>query len=256
MAVGPAGHDGADEVLEVPLVLYEVGGEPVEEFGVEGDFGLDAEVLGAFEKADAEEFLPESVDGDAGGEGVVGGDEPAGEVESAGWLVSLERRKKSGRVGGDFFAGLLVGADGEDVGFAALFLIGHDHDLGGGGFDFLDLFGEIFDFVSEFSVFGTGLEVGLGEEFALRFAALGRWNFQEGGEGIEAGFEGGVFGAGVGKAEAADAVGFVLGIVAKDDFELSTGGGNEGLGEVEDGGVVTVDEAAFEDGPSGAGVVI
>ena len=175
LSICTAGDDGADEVLVVPVVLYEVGSEPVEEFGVHGDLALHAEVLRALDEADAEEFLPESIDSDAGGQWMVGRDKPLGKVEAVGSFFSLKLWEYGGRVGFHFFAALLVGTDGEDVGFSFPGLVFHDHDLGKsvakvvefllcGGFLLLQ-FGEL----------GIAVSVAIVDELMLGFgAAFGR----------------------------------------------------------------------------------
>ena len=126
-------------------------------------------------EADAEEFLPESIDGDAGGQRVVGRDEPLGKVEAVGRFVGLDRRKDSGGMGFHFFAALLVGTDGEDVGFSFPGLVFHDHDLGKsvaevvelllcGGFPLL-----------QFRELGIAVSVAVIDELMLGFgAAFGR----------------------------------------------------------------------------------
>ena len=54
----------------------------VEEFGVAGPHALGTEVFGCFDEAGAEELLPEAVDGDAGGEGILLVNEPFCEVHA------------------------------------------------------------------------------------------------------------------------------------------------------------------------------
>ncbi len=70
--VGGGSDDEFLEVFGVPSGFDKFGGEPVEEFGVGGGLGLHAEVFGCFDDSGAEVLLPEAVDGDAGGEWVVG----------------------------------------------------------------------------------------------------------------------------------------------------------------------------------------
>ena len=65
LAINAAGDNSADEMFVVPLVFHEVGSEPVEEFGMNGDLALHAEVFRAFDKTDAEEFLPKAIYGNA-----------------------------------------------------------------------------------------------------------------------------------------------------------------------------------------------
>ncbi len=72
------------EAFHAPVVVAEVGGELVEEFGMGDGAAHDAEVAGGGAEAAAEVVLPEAVGDDAGGEGVVGADEPGGEFGSRG----------------------------------------------------------------------------------------------------------------------------------------------------------------------------
>ena len=71
-------------VAEVPAVFDEVHGEPIEQFGMGGPRTLVAEVTGAFDDAAAENHLPEAVHRDAGGERMIGPDDPFREVEAGG----------------------------------------------------------------------------------------------------------------------------------------------------------------------------
>ena len=59
-------------MLEIPIFFHELDSEPVEEFGVGGAGAHDAEVLSGLDDAASENVVPVAVDGDAGGEGVLG----------------------------------------------------------------------------------------------------------------------------------------------------------------------------------------
>lgn len=175
MSIGAAGNDGADKVLIVPVVLHEVGGEPIEKARVDGDFALHAEVFGAFDEADTEEFLPESIDGDAGGEWIFGRDDPLGEIESIGVLFFAERGKEGGSVGFDFLAALVVGSDGKDIGFPFFLLIRHDHDLGESIAEVVELLLCGGFLLLQFGELGIAVSVAVIDEFMLGFgAAFGR----------------------------------------------------------------------------------
>ena len=82
-----------------PLIA-EVEGEPVEQLGVGGEFAGDAEVAGASDQAGAEDVLPEAIDGDAGGERVVGVEQPSGEAEPVSGPRSRRRRARPSGVSG------------------------------------------------------------------------------------------------------------------------------------------------------------
>ena len=82
LAIGSGGDEELHEFFGVPS-LFPVGdGEPVEEFGVARLLSLEAEVLGGFDEAGAEDLLPEAVHGDAGEEGMIRVEEPVGEAEA------------------------------------------------------------------------------------------------------------------------------------------------------------------------------
>ena len=55
-----------------------------------GGLALRAKVTGGFDQTDAEDLLPEAIDGDAGGQGVILRDEPAGKVQSVGSCLVFE----------------------------------------------------------------------------------------------------------------------------------------------------------------------
>ena len=71
-------------MFHVPTGADEFGGEPVEEFGVGGGVALHAKVARRADEAGAEELLPETVHGDAGGERILRIDDPVGEIEAGG----------------------------------------------------------------------------------------------------------------------------------------------------------------------------
>ena len=140
-----------------------------------GPFALGAEIFGSFDETDAEEGLPEAVDGDAGGERIRAGDEPAGEIEAVRDGLVLE---DAGDAGGDLFAGVIVGTAEEDVGVEGLAGFLHDHDRG-------HVVEERVAFAADFRDFGPGFGIFGFEELA----AFGFFAF--GGAGEEGDFEGG-----------------------------------------------------------------
>lgn len=170
-----AGDDGFDELFKIPAGVHEVGGEPVEEFWVDGHFGLDPQVFGRFDESDAEEFLPDAVDGDAGGEGMIAGDKPLGEVEAVEGGVGFQGREYAGSGCFDDFPSGFIGTDGEDVGFASFFLVGHDHDAGSGLLDLADFIAERLDLCDELLVEGLCFEISCGKFlFLFRIPLIGR----------------------------------------------------------------------------------
>ena len=90
----------------------------------------DPEVLGGFDKTAIEEVIPEAVDGDAGGEGIVFRDQPFGEVLAVEFLVARSLLENLGESGKDllFFEGVFSTIEDVSVG-VLLFLF---HDEGGG----------------------------------------------------------------------------------------------------------------------------
>jgi len=72
-----------ERVAEGPLVGDEIAGEPVEQFRVGGWAAAVAEVARGGDEACVEAELPEPVDDDAGGEGVIRGGDPCGEGGAA-----------------------------------------------------------------------------------------------------------------------------------------------------------------------------
>ena len=60
----------ANQAFDVPAVVHEIDGEPVEQLGVAWVFALGAEVGGGGDEAGAEEHLPDAIHCDAGGERV------------------------------------------------------------------------------------------------------------------------------------------------------------------------------------------
>ncbi len=143
MAVGGAGDDQANDVFLAPAIFPEFDGEPVEQFAVEGDFALDAEIFGGFDEASPEEGLPDAVDLDACGEGMVWLEEPACEAESV-WRGVFGWRWEEGGCGeGDFVFWFEIFASLEREGVAR-FVVAHDHDAGDFlFFDALDGGGEL-----------------------------------------------------------------------------------------------------------------
>jgi hypothetical protein len=100
LAVGGGGDDAADELLAAPAAGDEVARQPVEQFRVRGRLAGGAEVVGRGDQAGAEEFAPDVIDGDAGGQRVVRRDKPAGEVEAAGQGLGGCRHGGQGREAG------------------------------------------------------------------------------------------------------------------------------------------------------------
>ena len=69
-------------MLHIPLGVDELDGKPIEQRLVGREFALGAEVSRVLAQRGAEELCPKAVHDDAGGERVLAGDEPLGEVEA------------------------------------------------------------------------------------------------------------------------------------------------------------------------------
>src|SRR6266705_550666 len=90
-------------------------------------FALRAEIGGGFDKACAEELLPEAIHGDPRRERMVGADEPAREIEAIGRVAGRQRREHTRHTAWHWITTLIVLAALEDVGFARLFQFQHHH---------------------------------------------------------------------------------------------------------------------------------
>ena len=82
LAIGSGIQEEREHLLRVPATLDELGGEPVEQFGMEGEVSLATELFARAHDADAEDGLPEAVHRHAGGEGVVAMGNPMREAET------------------------------------------------------------------------------------------------------------------------------------------------------------------------------
>ncbi len=107
LAVGVRGHEGGEELFDVPIFL-ELEGEVIEELGVSGGDSLDSEVFFGFHDAGSEESGPVSVDGDSSGERVVGMEEPLCDAQTVLGGIFGPEGEDGGDVWGDFFGGLEV----------------------------------------------------------------------------------------------------------------------------------------------------
>ena len=65
-----------EQLLDVPARFAEFDGQPIEQFGMRRQFAGDAEIAGRPHEAGAEHFLPESIDGDARRERILGPQQP------------------------------------------------------------------------------------------------------------------------------------------------------------------------------------
>ncbi len=82
LAVGGGGHQHLEEALDVPALLAEFDGQPVEQLGVAGQIAGDAEVAAAADQAVAEKLLPEPVDRDPRRQGMLRAQQPLRETEA------------------------------------------------------------------------------------------------------------------------------------------------------------------------------
>ncbi len=232
LAVGLRGDEGFEEVLQVPTGVHEIGGKEVEEFGVNGEVTLGAEFLAGADDAGAEERFPVAVDGDAGGEGVVFGDEPAGEGEAVAGGVLGEGMEGGGGGGVDFGAEVLPFAAILDVAFAAFVRGEFRHDGDGGGFDG----GEVFFEFGEALAFGSELGCDLAcvvvaNESGLVLGALGLVGGKSGEDGWgDVGEARDVRVFAHGDAESTERVMGVFGLLSESDLEFARASDGEGFG--------------------------
>ena len=251
LLVGGAEDDEAVELFDGPAVLHEAGGKVVDQRGVAGRGGLVAEVVGRGDKAFAEVLLPDAVDEDAGGEGVGGAGDVAGEFEAAaalsiGGAVDRVGREDFKEAAGDdvgFVLGFAADEDGEVAGVAAV-----DEDFGAGrcagviGFEVAqlglqhDLLAE--DLLSFFRVDLAGAARGLkflaeGGFFGGELCGLGRVVavFGSVGDGEESGQVGDAGGLG---ATGKDAVEGIV-ILGRNGVEFVVVAAGAGDGEAEEG---------------------
>ena len=95
--VGFRAGEESDHMLHVPSAFDELGSEPIEEFDMRRPVSLIAGILERFGNAASVELVPQSIDKDAGGEGIFLCDEPVREVESGGiGLVELPKNFRNG----------------------------------------------------------------------------------------------------------------------------------------------------------------
>ena len=100
-----------------------------------GQFAADAEVSGGAHEAGAEEFLPKTVHLHAGGERMLGAQQPLGKAHAIARQVGGHRRQAGGRGGLHGVAALIVFPAGKDVGHRRLALLVHDVGDGSAALD-------------------------------------------------------------------------------------------------------------------------
>ena len=102
-------HDFFDEAFDVPAVVAEIDGQPIEQFGMARVLALGAEVGGGGDDAGAEEDLPEAIYFDAGGERMLAHRDPLGEAEAVG--AGGRRRAAAGSTAGVLGVTFSVGCE-------------------------------------------------------------------------------------------------------------------------------------------------
>jgi len=127
LAVGGGEGDFTEEGFEVPLVVVaKAQGEVVEEPGVRGKGAGTPEVFEGFDDAISEHGGPEAVGEDAGGEGILGADDPTGHIEAVIGIFGATQEVGDG--GGDeFVEGGAIPAN-KEAGFAAGVIAAFLHD--------------------------------------------------------------------------------------------------------------------------------
>ena len=204
----------------------ELDGEPVEQLGVRRGFALVAEVFERDDEATAEEGLPLSVHGHAGGQRILRREEPAGEGQAVGRGVLGQTGQEGGDAGLHFFARVQI--------FAAVVTHGRPR-VGGGalahderGLAAGDAFAQGGEGLGVHGDFGGGLEEAHAQGIPILRSGTGEHGFDR--RGVTGG--GGLLVGGDGEAEVSERAGEMF-------FEkhLQRPAGREvgGLGETEDG---------------------
>ena len=121
LAIGRRGDDRSQQVLQAPIVLHEVDGQPIEQLGVRRRRGANAEVLGRFHDPDAEHRLPDAIDRDSSRRRRTPIDEPARERQPIGLGVLRQRMQRRGHAGRYRDGRLLPVAAIQDRGLAMMF---------------------------------------------------------------------------------------------------------------------------------------
>ena len=145
LTIGLGIEDEFEKMTLVPAAFHEFHREPVEQVGMRGPGTLVAEVACGLHHAAAKDHLPQTVDRNAGRQRVLFINHPLGQVETGGIFPSLVRRQDGRGIRQDLLVleSLIVGTAIEDVGFAQLRLVIHDHH---GGLAALDVFFNDSDF--------------------------------------------------------------------------------------------------------------
>ena len=95
-------------MLDIPAALNELDRQPVEQLGMAGEAALRAEIIQRLDDPLPEHQLPQAVDHDPGGQGMIRCDQPAGQVEAVGPTTrDMECRKKRRHRGLDHLAGIV-----------------------------------------------------------------------------------------------------------------------------------------------------
>ena len=131
-----AQDDLAHEALDGPPVLAQAQGEVIEEFRVGGPIPVESEVIRRGDDSPAHEVHPDAVGGDARGQGVLGADEPLGELQPAAGacgqlhgIAAVQHRDQSARDAAGLLADLAPHEERAVVGDA----LADSHRAGGIG---------------------------------------------------------------------------------------------------------------------------
>ncbi len=71
------------QMFETPAVLDQLGGQPVEQFGMRGAAAVEAEVVGRIDQAHAEVIMPQPIDDHPREQRIVGMGDPRGQPLAA-----------------------------------------------------------------------------------------------------------------------------------------------------------------------------
>ena len=115
MAIRRGCHQQLEEALDVPALLAELDGEPVEQLGMAGCVAGDAEIPAGPHQAVAEHLLPEAIHRDAGRQRVLRTEQPLRKAQAVVRQIGRHRRQRMRRFGLHLVAPLVVVAAVQNV---------------------------------------------------------------------------------------------------------------------------------------------
>ena len=170
-----AGDDGPQQVFDVPAILLERFSQPIEQVHLFRGLALSPEIFGCFDQTDSEDLLPETVDGDSGGQRVFRVDQPAGKCQSIKCLFSVCFRRSRQKTRESCFhlvGRFVVQATSQDEGLSRFFHVGHHHDFRKTASDVVALLDQLRPLCRESFEFRYRILVAAGNKLLLLFIAF------------------------------------------------------------------------------------